>query len=602
MDICTSGVIEGDFSEALNAPGPLGKTLESGCSYFLDFGVSGGITANEPTATGLVSKPILIGITYDGPTSKAVVVNYRGQYLSAGLTADAPGYTANDNIASVSLGSGAGGHDLAVGTVAGYNPGYQGNSEFPVYEGGWFKVQDDAGRNYAVGVITRNYNISGTYFIDVVGSGFIDQFEPSPGGHYGLLYIQDTGAITSHYLGDTNYPFMFVWSSGGDKKSYVVNQKSGGAGGNPLSGGGGGFRSFVVDNTLSGITYGQAFQDNLMINGSFHIWQRGIGDITGGKTGDAYFADRWVRIDGVSGGGGTSTYSVQKQAFSTTQSEVEGQPKYYIKSNHTITGVTAGDHIHLVNRIEDNRTLNNEPVTLSFYAKCGITGSTMGFVTRQHDGSDTNISYFGGETGTRISLGTSWRKYSVSFNVPKQTTYSTNGYLDLGFNVTHVNSDLDLAQVKLERGSLSTLIEPVNERLELDKCRRYYQRSYNTDQSTGSSTMIGGEPGTTSVDILVTPLQDYYYNFPIQMRKNPDITFYSPSSGITGDAYNRTARVDLGKASGTSNSSGNVRVTPTGAITISTNIIEKDGMKLSLNAGVVLWDSVSFHYKADADL
>jgi hypothetical protein len=602
MDICTSGVIEGDFSKALGETAPSGQTLTSGCSYFLDIGVSGGITASEPTAAGTVSKPVLLGITYDGKTSKAVVVNYRGQYLSLGLTADAPGFTANDNIAHVSLGN-ASGHQLTVGSIAGFNPGYNGSDPgFPVYGNGWFKVQSGGAgdsRDYTVGIVTQNYNLSGTYFIDVVGSGYIDQYAAANPGYYGLLYIQEDGTLKGW---GTSYPFMFVWNQGGDDKAYIVNQRTVNLGGNPLSGGGGAFKSFIVDDSISGITFGQAFQDNLMINGAFNIWQRRVGDIADGRTGDAYFADRWVRIDGVSGGGGTSTYSLQKKSFSTTQTEIEAQPKYYITSNHNITGVTAGDHIYLVNRMEDNRFLNNEPVTLSFYAKCGVTGSTMGFVSRQYDGSSINTAHYDGVTGNQLSVGTSWRKYSVSFTIPQETTYSTDGYLDVGFNVTHIDSDFDLAQVKLERGNIPSLIEPVDERLELNKCRRYYQRSYNIDETTGSSTMSGGEPGTTSIDVLVTPLQDYYYTYPIRMRKNPDITFYSPFSGITGDVYNRTAKVDLGKASGTSNSGGSIRVTPTGATTISANIIEKDGMKILLHAGVVLWDSVSFHYKADADL
>ena len=516
IEVCTSGVIQGDFSEVLNQNGPNGITLESGCVYFLDSGLSGGITANETRVAGQVSKPMIVGITYENPingrsTSTATVVNYRGQYLSTGVTAGDPGFTANDNIALVSLqGASPDGvnHQLDVGTVAGYNPGWAGaGMPFPVYGSGWFKVQTEEGRNYSVGVVTHQYDMGGQYHIDVVGSGFIDQYTPQSvsDGEYGLLYIHPDGSLKGTLPGnDTAFPFMFVWNQGGDKKAYVLNQRSSGNS-VPLSGGGG-LRSFVVDNSLSGITYGQAFQDNLLINGSFSVWQRGPGSFA--ATGDYYFADRWLQIDGVSGGGGTSTYNISKQAFSSTQTDVEGQPTNYTRTNHVVTGVTGGDYIHIVNRMEDNRFLNGEPVTLSFYAKCGITGATMGFVTRQYDGSSTHVANYGGETGSRIAIGTQWHKYAVSFNIPNQTTYSSNGYLDVGFNTTHIGSDLDLAQVKLERGNIPTILEPiVDEYKELEKCSRYYQRSYNISQTTGVATMSGNDPRTSAVDVFVTPLQ-----------------------------------------------------------------------------------------------
>ena len=46
-------------------------------------------------------------------------------------------------------------------------------------------------------------------------------------------------------------------------------------------------------------SYGQAIQPNLLINGGYDIWQRGIGTLPYGNTGNTYLADKWLRIDGI---------------------------------------------------------------------------------------------------------------------------------------------------------------------------------------------------------------------------------------------------------------------------------------------------------------
>jgi len=631
IEIATSGVIEGAFNRVDARQSSLGEsnntegiTYHPGCAYFLDAETGGGLTASEPIVSGQVSKPMIVGITYDdqggnvnNPVSKIAIVNYRGQYLSTGLSGSVAGATANSNMFTVLLEGADASHTLTEGKVVGYKPGIETGF------GGWFEYTNNyADLEYAIGIVANSFAVGSTQYIQVIGGGLLDGYN-NLNSSYGLQYIGLDGKLTGVPPGGVAKPFAFSWKSGGDDKAFVINQQSYGEydeeGGFLRSGGGGGFGGNYRLGNNRGATYGQAIQPNILINGGFDIWQRSVGINPYGVTGTKFLADRWVRVDGITAKEGSSkqagTYTdsvptIQRMTFDKPETNIEGDPTYYLRTKHRVSGSSgsAGDHVYLVNRIENNETLSGEDVTLSFYAKCGVTGSTMGFVVSQYDGTDKTVTSIGKWTqgftydDGLVRVGTQWQKFSIGFTVPAINRTSTESFVDIGFDVTNTNSQLDLAQVKLERGYVPTIFEPVNLRLEYDGCKRYYQRTYSSQQSTHARTMHpdGVSPSPTVIDILTTPSMTNYHRFPIQMRSTPEVSFFSPESGRTGDAFNRTVGKDLRLTSGTGRD-GNYRSAPTGADTIRADIVTEDGIKIFLNGGIVLWDDVSVHYTADAD-
>jgi hypothetical protein len=338
----------------------------------------------------------------------------------------------------------------------------------------------------------------------------------------------------------------------------------------------------------------------MMINGGFDVWQRDIGKSSSYvNTGSTYFADRWVRVDGITSGN-QGTWNIERQTFDTNQTEVYGQPKYYCSIKNDITSGTTLDYVHVENRIEDVRTARNETVSLSFWSKCGVTGSTMDVSVTQWDGSTSTTTY-----PSTVSLGTVWNKYEVAFQVPNiTTTPSGKHYLGVGFRTEKLSgTTLDLAKVKLERGLVATNNPWTEENEEHNKCKRFYQRSYNMDESTHTVTMLDNDtPSISSVDFTITPEKDYFYKFPEPLRDTPSITFYSPASGYTGDVYNRTAKKDLRNTSGTSGWNGAARIAGVGATTISADYYDKYGIYITIPSGAVLFDNISLHYLADAEL
>lgn len=594
MEILVSGKLQADTeSEATSYKGLFKETdspynllggSSAGCVYFLHSGETGSL-GYEPEIVGQVSKPSLVGL---GETA-GVLLTYRGQYITTGTGDTGPGDT---NRMTVNLNDA--GHVIEVGQVVGYDPQRTFDDGRVLYNGGWFYCTDDDSSHYAVGISVKD--MSNT-IIEVATSGFVnDMPESDTSSPTGLLFIGSDGYLTNTNPGNIK-PFAFAWDSGGERKGLIVNQL-----GNATPGPGSdsnNLRSLSSGSTSGGGGLGE----NILINGGFDIWQRDIATSSAhGITGSTYFADRWVRVDGVTSSGSTGSYSLQRMSFAGNQTSVEGNPTYYLRASHGISG-SSDDYVYVENRIEDVRSVRNESLAFSFYAKSSVAGKTMGAViTQNYDGvNDQTISDIkdGG-----FELTAAWKKYSVAFESPEFTKTPTGKhYVALGFDMRNTgNALIDLSQVKLERGTASSTFEPIDVTEELSKCSRYYQRSYDKDATTGQSTMMGDcVPDLTVVDFIITPDRDYYYNFPTEMRDNPTVTIYSPESGTTGDGFNRSACKDVRLTSGTKGYGDKSRVSPTGTNSFTTDS-KKHGIRFYVKDGAVIFDNISLHYVADADL
>ena len=67
---------------------------------------------------------------------------------------------------------------------------------------------------------------------------------------------------------------------------------------------------------------------NLVINGGFEIWQRGLSNNSFNSS--RWTADRWLQY-----AAGNSILTVTRQQFTTGQTEVPGNPKYYYRMDNT---------------------------------------------------------------------------------------------------------------------------------------------------------------------------------------------------------------------------------------------------------------------------
>lgn len=81
-----------------------------------------------------------------------------------------------------------------------------------------------------------------------------------------------------------------------------------------------------------------------------------------------------------------------------------------------------------------------------------------------------------------ISITTEWARYSVTFEIPSvegrligANSFTTIGFILSSSGFSHQTGTFDIAQVKLELGSIATPLAPRPVAEELALCQRYYE-------------------------------------------------------------------------------------------------------------------------------
>lgn len=97
----------------------------------------------------------------------------------------------------------------------------------------------------------------------------------------------------------------------------------------------------------------------------------------------------------------------------------------------------------------------------------------------------------------------------------------------------------DIAQVQLEEGPTATPFEFRPHGTELALCQRYYSKSYRLDVTPGTANQSLDEcPQVDTAEPTTRTSHNLKWVYPVTMRRAPDITIYSPTTG----AINRLRR------------------------------------------------------------
>ena len=246
---------------------------------------------------------------------------------------------------------------------------------------------------------------------------------------------------------------------------------------------------------------------NKIINGNFDIWQRGTSFTTAG-----YSADRWSTSADTNSG-----WTVSRQAFTVGQTEVPGEPTYFMRF-----AISAGNLAGPVfqQRIEDVRTFAGKTVTASFYTKVssGSTFTPSYFRMTQNFGSGGSADSFVIPNETITAITGSWAKYTYTFNVPSITgkTIGAGNYINFMFRIPDsTTTTVDLAQVQVEEGSVATGFDYRPYTTELALCHRYFISYGGT---TGYERFAVGLCNNTTNASVCTFL-------PVPMRIAPSLSY-----------------------------------------------------------------------------
>jgi hypothetical protein len=252
---------------------------------------------------------------------------------------------------------------------------------------------------------------------------------------------------------------------------------------------------------------------NRLINGGFDVWQRGVSQTLNGYGS----ADRWscAHLG--------STKTASRQAFALGQTEVPGNPAYFIR--HVINSVAgAANYCSLNQRIEGVRSLAGKTATLTFWAKADAARSiAVEFWQRFGTGGSPSSDVFGGPV-QKLAITTSWKKYTVKGLIPSilGKTLGSNGddflalsiWFDAGANhnlrtgnLGQQSGTFEIARVSLVEGDATDEEDPFSPRhpqQELTLCQRYYEA--HTVSSIGllyRGNVTSGQVYATLVHFLV---------------------------------------------------------------------------------------------------
>ena len=267
---------------------------------------------------------------------------------------------------------------------------------------------------------------------------------------------------------------------------------------------------------------------NKIINGDFDIWQRGTSQ-TGNSFGSA---DRWDCFNAI------TTKTASQQAFTLGQTDVPGNPKYYMR-NVVTSASDASSNTGLVQRIEGCETLAGKEITITFYGKADAS-KFVGVEVYRNYGTGGSPSTGESISAEKIALTTEWARYDVKLTLPdisSKTLGSDNNdsvqvvfWFDAGSaydarsdTLGNQSGTFDVARISLVEGD-ATLeddpFEPRHYQQELELCMRYFEN---------------GEYNIFGVN-YVTNAASFYNStqFKVRKRATPTISISAGTSFLFG--------------------------------------------------------------------
>jgi hypothetical protein len=269
---------------------------------------------------------------------------------------------------------------------------------------------------------------------------------------------------------------------------------------------------------------GGKVSNNKILNGDFFINQRAF---TSNTADLSYNFDRFLQQ--VAGGG---TTTVTPQVFTPGTAPVVGQEGRNFLQSITASQSGAGDYGFHSQRIEDVRTLANQALVVSFYAKANSGTPKIGIQLVQNFGAGGSPSAEVSTPISAITLTTDWARYEVTITCPSISgkTIGTNpntSYLAINLwqsagatfatqsSTTGIqNFTLQLWGIQVEAGTAATgfltatgIIEG-----ELAACQRYW---YTLPNDTFGAAFCNAASQARVV-----------FPFPVLMRAVPTSTLH----------------------------------------------------------------------------
>lgn len=245
----------------------------------------------------------------------------------------------------------------------------------------------------------------------------------------------------------------------------------------------------VADSLAAGSNYGK----NLIINGDFSVWQRGTIQTVTNYGSD----DRWRNDQN------TSTKTHTRQSFTTGQTDVPNNPKYF---SRTVVTSVAGSSSYVLKKteLEDVRVTAGKEVTLSFWAKADAAKDIAVEFSQNFGTGGSPSAAVTGIGVTTFSLTTSWQKFTTTVTFPSisgktlgtndNSSYQIYMWFEAGSaydartnSLGQQSGTFDIANAQLEFGDTATEFEYIHPADQEARCKRYFERFTATSPTTLAS-------------------------------------------------------------------------------------------------------------------
>jgi hypothetical protein len=345
-----------------------------------------------------------------------------------------------------------------------------------------------------------------------------------------------------------------------------------------------------IGNALNSLESAQyAAGKNKLINGDFYINQRGFTSTT---TAGTYGFDRWTLAGAIDG-----TTTMSTQTFIAGTAPVTGYEAVNFLRVQTTGQTLATAASTFSQRIEDVRTVTPSNIwTVSFWAKAASGTPKVAVELAQNFGSggSSQVNNYLGQ----VTLSTSWARYSVTITMPSisgktigsGSLVNTTFWLSAGSNFDSRTGTLgiqtntfDFWGVQVEQGSVATAFQTATGTLagELALAMRYYQKSNDLSLAPGDTTANGIRTGFFGAAVAAS--RALQTTLPVRMRTAPTVTYYSNTTGSSGNVRNVSTGADMAVSS-----QGAIGETSIGFPTLA--------------SAPLATDAYSFHYVASAEL
>ena len=353
--------------------------------------------------------------------------------------------------------------------------------------------------------------------------------------------------------------------------------------------------ALLVKNLIRPLDY-----KNLIINGSMDIWQRGTSFAA--PSSGTYTVDRWVWA---SAGTGLVTISRSTDVPTADDATPLGDYSLQVAVTTADTSIASTDLYRIVQGIEgyNIRNLVGKKFSLSFWVKSPKTG-THCVAFRNGSGDRSYIATY------TVNAANTWEYKTISLQsvVPTAGTwnYSNGNGLSVGFSLAagsnfHTTADawqsgsflatsaqvncLDstsnvfkLFGVSLVEGEMPLPYQTPDFALELTRCQRYFQKSYDLNTAPGTSSASG----FSSAQAVATHAAYGGLGFSVRMRADPTVVLYSYAGMV--NKVSSVTPADVGTT-----------VTGSAAETANTGIFDS-------GSGFTTGNTYLFHWTAAAEL